>query len=75
MFRNYEQCCVIKIQLHVDDMLNNTNDYRKHEMNKFCHIALLPDGCVLLQVGGKVENTNWKLAANPQQLTRSMLYV
>jgi len=56
-------------------MLNITNDYRKYVMNKFCHAALLPDGCVLLQVGGKVTNTNWELAAHPQQLTRSMLYV
>lgn len=75
MFRNYEQCCVIKIQVYVDDMLNITNNYTKHVMNKFCHTALLPDGCVLLQVGGKVANTNWELAAHPQQLTRYMLYV
>jgi len=59
----------------VDEMLDITNDYRKHVMNKFCHTALLPDGCVPLQVGGKAANTNWELAAHPQQLMRSTLYV
>lgn len=73
-FRNYEQYCFIKIQVHVDER-HIMNDHKKLVMNKFCQTALLPDGCVLLEAGWKVANTNWELTGHSQQLTKSTLHV
>ena len=48
-----------KSRLHVDEMHNNvTKDYTKL-VNMLYHTALLPDGCVPFEVGGKVANWNW----------------
>ena len=45
-----------KSRLHVDEMHNNvTKDYTKL-VNMLYHTALLPDGCVPFEVGGKVAN-------------------
>ena len=48
-----------KSRLHVDEMYNNvTKDYKKL-VNMLYHTALLPDGSVPFEVGGKVANWNW----------------
>lgn len=36
-----------------------SNGYRKLVVNKLCHIILLPDVCLHVEMGGKVVNVNW----------------
>lgn len=73
MFRKYDQCCFMKIQVHVDEMHNKvTQDYRKFEVN---NTALLYHACMPFEVGGKTVNINQELAGHSQQLVRSMLSV
>jgi hypothetical protein len=58
MFRKYEQFFFMKIIVHVDEMYNSvTEDYIYIVVNKLRHIALLPDGCMPVEVGGTAANT------------------
>ena len=50
-------------------------DYRNIVVNKLRHIALLPDGCMPVEVGGTAANTNREPAGRSQQLPRLMLRV
>lgn len=57
----------------MDDMLNITNDYRKHVMNKFCHTALLPDRMCAF-AGGR-ESGKYKLGAGCTPTAADEVYV
>lgn len=54
----------------MDDMLNITNNYRKHVMNKFCHTAR--QMCVF--AGGR-ESGKYKLGARCTPTAADEVYV
>ena len=54
---NMNNAASSKSRLHVDEMHHSvTKDYTELVVNMLCHTELLPDGCALFEVGGKVAN-------------------
>jgi len=72
MFRNYEQCCIIKIQVHVDDMLDITNDYRKRDEQVLPYCIAARWMCAF--AGGR-ESGKYKLGAGCTLTAADEVYV
>jgi hypothetical protein len=70
MFRNYEQCCVIIIQVHVDDMLNITKDYNDEQVLAYYIAARW-----MCAFAGGRESGKYKLGAGCKPTAADEVYV